>query len=63
MSNWYWNKAANILAYSMARDGSTVQEIIDAILKTKWLKGKAAIACAITNWEAAQAVDPHNKIK
>lgn len=61
MSNWYWSKAANILAYGMARNGSTIDEIVNAILKNNWLQGKAALACAITNWKAAQAVDLYRK--
>ena len=56
MSYWYWSKAANLLAYGMARNGATVNEILTAIENNKWLSGKAALACALSNWQEASKV-------
>jgi len=44
--DWHRAKAANDLAFNMARFGHSVQAIVDQIHENTWLPEKAAWACA-----------------
>lgn len=46
--SWHWQRAkwSSELAFNMAREGSSVQAIVDQIHENSWLPEKAAWACA-----------------